>query len=57
MDKQQGLTIYHKKLYSICCDKLYWKRIWKIMCVCVYIYTYIYIIELICYATEINTTL
>ena len=27
MDKQQGPTVQHRELYSISCDKQYWKRI------------------------------
>ena len=29
MDKQQGPTVQHRKLYSISCDNPQWKRIWK----------------------------
>ena len=26
MDKQQGPTVEHRELYSVSCDKPYWKR-------------------------------
>ena len=41
MDKQQGCIVEHRELYSLSCDKPWWKRIWK---------THIYIrkIESIC---------
>ena len=47
MDKQQGLTVEHKELYSISYDKPKWKRIFK----------NIYIYESLCCTAEINTTL
>ena len=28
-DQQQGPAVQHGELYSIFCDKPYWKRIWK----------------------------
>ena len=37
MDKQQGPTVQHRKLYSISCDKPKWKRIFKKL----YIYVYV----------------
>ena len=39
IDEQQGSTVEHRELYSISCNNLYWKRIWKRR----YIYTYIYL--------------
>ena len=27
MDKQQGPTVQHRELYSVSCNKPYWKRI------------------------------
>ena len=37
MDKQQGFTVQHMELYSILCNNLYEKRIWK----SIYIYNWI----------------
>ena len=28
-DKQQGATVQHKNVYSITCNKLKWKTVWK----------------------------
>ena len=37
MGKQQGPTVYHKKLCSILCNNLNGKRIWKRTdtCICI----------------------
>ena len=34
MDEQVPI-VQHKELYSIFCDKPWWKRIWKIICRCI----------------------
>ena len=38
VDGQQGPMVYHRVIYTILCDTLYGKRIWKgvYICVCVY---------------------
>ena len=41
INKQQGLTVKHRELYSISCDKPEWKKYEK-ECMCVYTYIYIY---------------
>ena len=33
MDKHQGPTLQHRELHSISCDKLWWKRISKKLCI------------------------
>ena len=43
MDKEQGATVKHREYYLILCNKLKYKRNWKIMCV----YMYMYIIYMI----------
>ena len=45
MDKQQGPTVQHREIYSIPCDKPWWKRTWKRIYVS------------LCYTAEINATL
>ena len=45
MNKQQGPTAQHNKLYSVSCDKTEWKEYEKDVCVCKNHFT-----------AEINTT-
>ena len=42
--KQEGSTVWHRELYSISCNKLQWKIIWK----------RIYISESLCCTPENN---
>ena len=51
INNQQRPTVWHRDLYSLFRNKLYGKRIWKIMDVCVCI------IESLCCTPEANTTL
>ena len=46
-DKQQGLTVWQRELYSTSCDNPQWKRI--------YIHMYVCIAESLCCTAEINT--
>ena len=51
MDKQQGLNVSHRELYSVSCDKPYGKEYEKNTCV------HIYITESLCCTSVMNTTL
>ena len=49
IDNQQGCTVQHRELYSIFCNNLNGKRIWKSIDIC--------ITESLCYTSETKTTL
>ena len=51
IDNQQRPTVYHRVTYSILCNNLYGKRLWKGigMCICIN--------DLLCCTPETNTTL
>ena len=51
MDGQRGSAVLHRELYTVFCDNLYGKTIWKrrVKGICV--------TEALCYLAEINTTL
>ena len=51
MDKQQWPTVQHREPYSIFCNNLYEKKIWKRLDICVCI------TESVCCTSETNTAL